>query len=52
MQRLTFNVSYGIIKNVNVMLRKNVFHRPQLQPLEALRKRVKVKSWRTENSFP
>jgi len=43
MQRLTFNVSYGIMKSVNVTLRKNVLHCPQLQPLEALRKRVKVK---------
>lgn len=42
MQRLTFDVSYVIIKSVNVMLRKNVLHCPQLQPLEALRKRVKV----------
>src|SRR5579875_812380 len=28
--------------NVNVTLRKNVFHRPHLQPLETLRKRGKL----------
>jgi hypothetical protein len=29
-------------KNVNVTLRKNVFHRSQLQPLETLQKRGKL----------
>lgn len=29
-------------KNINVMLRKNVFHRPQLQPLETPQKRGKL----------
>ncbi len=41
----TFDVLHLINynKNVNVLLRRYIFHPPQLQPLEALRKRGKLK---------